>query len=171
MKQKNLWVLCGIPGSGKSTWCEKAIKKPGAVRVSRDVIRFAMLEDNEDYFTHEYDVFKEFIRLINESLWDDEVTDVFVDATHLNEKSRNKLLQYIDLKNISLNAVNFIVDLDLAWERNKLREGRSVVPYTAIRNMFNSYRPARKGEKYDYDKVIDIKITKEGATAYDIYDF
>lgn len=171
MKQKNLWVLCGIPGSGKSTWCEKAVKKPGAVRVSRDVIRFAMLEDDEDYFAHEDDVFREFIRIINEHLWNDDVTDVFVDATHLNENSRNKLLRNIDLKNVSLNAINFIVDLDLAWQRNKLREGRSVVPFTVIRNMFNSYRPARKGEKYDYDKVIDIKVTKEGETAYDIYDF
>ena len=171
MKQKNLWLLCGIPGSGKSTWCGRAMKKPGAVRVSRDVIRFALLDEGDDYFAHEGDVYREFVRAINESLWDNSVTDVFVDATHLNENSRNKLLKNIDLKDVNINAVNFIIDLDLAWERNKLRDGRAVVPYVAMRNMFNSYRPARKGEKFDYNKVIDIKVTKEGETAYDIYDF
>lgn len=171
MKQKNLWLLCGIPGSGKSTWCAKAIKKSGAVRVSRDVVRFAMLEDNEDYFAHEDDVFKEFVRLINENIWDNDVTDIFVDATHLNERSRNKLLHNINLTGVTLNAINFIIDFELACERNDLREGRSRVPQGAMQSMFNAYRPARKGEKYDYNKVIDMKITKEGVIAYDIYDF
>lgn len=171
MKQKNLWVLCGIPGSGKSTWCAKAVKKPGAVRVSRDAIRFAMLEDGDEYFSHENDVFREFVRSINDKLNDKDVTDVFVDATHLNENSRSKLLHKVNLKNVSLNAINFIIDFDLACERNNLREGRAVVPSVVIRNMLQRYRPARKGETFNYDKVIDIKVTKEGETAYDIYDF
>lgn len=154
--------MCGVPGSGKSTWCSRAVKKPGAVRISRDVIRFALLEDGEDYFAHEGDVYREFITAINEAIWNDNVTDIFVDATHLNESSRNKLLKNLDLKDVTLNAVNFLIDLDLAQERNCLREGRSVVPYSALCNMFNAYRPARKGEKYDYHSIINLKITKEG---------
>lgn len=157
--------MCGIPGSGKSTWCSKALKKPGAVRVSRDAIRFALLEEGEDYFAHEGDVYREFITAINEAIWNDDVTDILVDATHLNENSRNRLLRNLDLKNVTLNAVNFLIDLDLAWERNNMREGRAVVPYSVIRNMLNSYSPAVKGEKYDYQNIVNLKVTKEGVKA------
>lgn len=163
MSAKNLWIMCGIPGSGKSTWCSEAVKKPGAIRVSRDVIRFNMLEDDEDYFAHEFDVFREFIKQINDGLADEKVEDIFVDATHLNEKSRNKVLdRLINLDGVAINAVNFLIDFDLAWERNSLREGRAVVPYPNLCGMYKTYHPAENGEKYHYDNIINIKITKDG---------
>lgn len=163
MSAKNLWIMCGIPGSGKSTWCSKAAKKPGAIRVSRDVIRFNMLEEDEDYFAHEFDVFREFIKQINEGLVDEKVEDIFVDATHLNEKSRNKVLdRLINLDGVAINVVNFLIDFDLAWERNNLREGLAVVPYGTLCSMNKAFNPARKGEKYNYNNIININVTKDG---------
>ena len=58
MKQKKVWILCGIPGSGKSTWIRKQIAENGGVHCSRDEIRFSLLKDGEDYFAHENEVVK-----------------------------------------------------------------------------------------------------------------
>ena len=47
-----LIMMCGIPGSGKSTWIQncKGFIGNDVVVVSRDAIRFSMLKEGEDYF-------------------------------------------------------------------------------------------------------------------------
>ena len=39
MKQKRVFLICGIPGSGKSTWVRERIAKYGGHHISRDEIR------------------------------------------------------------------------------------------------------------------------------------
>ena len=56
MKQKKVFLMAGIPGSGKSTWIRSKLT-PGAEWISRDNVRFAILTDEDDYFAHEDDVF------------------------------------------------------------------------------------------------------------------
>ena len=58
MKQHILYLMCGCPGSGKSTWAAKNVG-PGDVIISRDQIRFDMLNDGEAYFCKENAVFNE----------------------------------------------------------------------------------------------------------------
>ena len=52
-KKLTLYLMSGIPASGKSTYAHKLAEKTGAVYISRDEIRFSLLKDEEDYFTHE----------------------------------------------------------------------------------------------------------------------
>ncbi|MBQ5851012.1 MAG: AAA family ATPase, partial [Lachnospiraceae bacterium] len=56
MKQKKVWLLVGIPGSGKSTWVNKKLNEleaGSAVVISRDTIRFGLLEQRGgDYFAY-----------------------------------------------------------------------------------------------------------------------
>ena len=47
-----VYLLCGVPASGKSTYCKNNVPKD-AVYVSRDVIRFSMVKPNEPYFSKE----------------------------------------------------------------------------------------------------------------------
>lgn len=54
-----LYVMIGIPGSGKSTWA-KANKKEKDIYVSRDEVRFSLLQDGDEYFSKEKEVLKEF---------------------------------------------------------------------------------------------------------------
>ena len=156
MKQKKVYLLAGIPGSGKSTWIRSKLT-PGAEWISRDNVRFAILTDEDDYFAHEDDVFDTFINYINQTLNKDEIHTIFIDATHLNKRSRDKVLRRVQKDNIEeLNCVCFDVPLETCYTRNNLRSGRSRVPQTAIYNMYQSYRfPDKAVENFDHIIVID----------------
>lgn len=149
--QKNLYVLVGTPGSGKSTWVQK--QNNGTV-ISRDVIRFALLGKDDEYFASENQVFSLYIEAIQRAL--DNGENVFADATHLNEASRNKLLRNLNLNNVQLVAVNFNVPLNVCFERNNQRSGRAKVPESAVRRMFYSKSDPMTDTKIKFNKVIDI---------------
>lgn len=137
MKQKNLYLLAGVPGSGKSTWL-KWHAPDNSIIISRDQIRFSLLQDGEDYFAHESEVYFEFINQINDAL-ENEYSDapIFVDATHLTKASRAKLLKRLFKEDIStLSIYWFDVPLKTCFERNDQRSGLAKVTRKVIRRMF-----------------------------------
>ena len=141
MRRKRLWIMSGIPGSGKSTWVRNKVAKSNdtAVWVSRDLIRFNLLEENDDYFAKENLVYDCFIENIKIWLQDDEVIDVFADATHLSVKGRAELISKIaPFENLEINCIYFDIPLEVALERNEQREGLAKVPRGVIRRMYFS---------------------------------
>lgn len=155
MRQKNLYLLCGPAASGKSTFVNNSLKKIHGTHISRDTVRFSIVSEKEDYFSHEKEVFNEFIRCIKEGLilYD----NVFVDATHLNEKSRNKVLNRLNLDNVNIIPVNFIIPVETCLERNQLRKGRERVPEDVIIRMHKTFVPANFNEKYTYKDILFVK--------------
>jgi predicted kinase len=151
MKQKKIWLLCGIPASGKSSW----VAKQNGYCVSRDAVRFSMVNEDEEYFSKEDAVFKEFIRQINKSIITNENT--YIDATHINEYSRNKVLDKLNLKDVEIYAVNFLTPFNICFERNAKRKGREKVPDKIMYKMKQNFCPASKYEKYKYNKIIEVK--------------
>lgn len=142
MKQKRVWLLSGLPGSGKSTWARQKITENGGVWCSRDEVRFSIVKENEEYFSHEDEVFNTWIKQINKALENSEVEDIYVDATHLNDKSRNKVLNRLT-KNTDIEKITnvlFLTPLETCLERNKQRSGRAVVPEEVIRNMAKTFQ-------------------------------
>lgn len=138
-----LYILCGPSGAGKTTWACKFIEEHynDDIRyVSRDEIRFSIVKENENYFAHEKEVFKKFANTIAQTLVDG--FDVIADATHLNEFSRRKLTQAIDMTitDYEIIYVIFDIDADTCVEHNKEREGRADVPENIIRNMCRDFR-------------------------------
>ena len=162
MKQKNLYLMCGVPGSGKSTWVKERMKihreqEESATCVSRDSIRFLMLKDGEDYFSREDEVFKTFIESINAAI-NSEVEHIYIDATHLSERARNQVLDLLHsiVNGYSIIPVNFIISLETCLNNNEKRIGRAYVPRSVIKRMYTMFTPAKEGEKYSYKEIITI---------------
>ena len=155
MKQKKVFLMSGPPASGKSTWVRSKLL-PGSEWISRDNVRFAIVSEDEEYFSHEDEGFDTFIDYINQYL-DDDVTDtLFIDATHLNEKSRHKTLSRVHREKITqLNSVCFSTSVAECCLRNYYREGRERVPDSVIRNMFESYKLPTAKEGFDHVYVVD----------------
>lgn len=154
-----LYILCGPSGCGKSTWAYKYMYEnidKNIRYVSRDEIRYSMLKDGEDYFSHEKEVFKKFVSTIRQTLIDG--FDCIADATHLNEFSRRKLTQAIDMlyTDYQIIYVNFGANADICIEHNKNREGRANVPETVIRNMCRSFRAPSLDEDERAKEIIEI---------------
>lgn len=132
-----IYMVCGIPGAGKSTW----LKNHGnGLIVSRDEIRFKMLDEDDEYFDKEKEVFEEFINSIQTIININHKGRIFIDATHLNPISRKKVLSKLKLKRGNeLYAIYFDVPLDICLERNNKRTGRSYVPEDVIVDMYNNF--------------------------------
>lgn len=160
---KNLFVLVGVSGSGKSTLAKKMAEELGASAkiISRDEVRFSMVAEDEEYFSKENEVFKEFIRQIKESLNTNQNT--IVDATHLNCGSRTKLLRAIgtDLEGAVVYAVVVLNDLETILKQNDERKGRAFVPHSVIRRMYITFEAPTLDEGFK-----EIMFYKNGELEY-----
>lgn len=137
--------MSGLPGSGKTTWIKKQLSKKGGFWCSRDIVRFSIVKEDEPYFEHEDEVFNAWIAQICEALANPMVEDIYIDATHLNDRSREKTLSRLPKDNINkITNVVFDVPIEVCLERNSKRTGRELVPDSAIRNMAKSFRMPKK---------------------------
>lgn len=155
----SLFMICGCPGSGKTTWVQDQIKntKYDTAWVSRDVIRFSMVAEDEEYFSKEDDVFRIFCETIQKEL--DAGKVVFADATHLNEKSRNRTLDRLNLNGVEVNMVNFNLPVEVCLKQNENRKGtRAYVPRSVIRRMHAQYVEPNNNEKYPYTHILNVTM-------------
>ena len=139
MNKGILYISCGVPGSGKSTFLKKNVGKNEAI-ISRDEIRFSLLKEGEEYFSHEDEVFKHFVNIITEHI--NAGINTYADATHLNSSSRAKLTDALleaGCQPKDVQAILFDVPIDICLERNEKRKGtKAYVPREVIRRMYES---------------------------------
>lgn len=151
MINKVFIVMCGVPGSGKSTWAKRFLNEHKKTKlVSRDEIRFAMVKEDEPYFSKEKQVYSEFIKQIKEGLKDENIHTVIADATHLNISSRKKLFNSLGEKifeDVIVVCRYFDIGVENCIKFNELRKGtRAYVPEDAIRNMADAFSIPTKEE-------------------------
>lgn len=156
--KSTLFLMVGIPGSGKSTWIANQIDSLEQEQykvISRDEIRFAMLKPGEDYFLHENAVFAQFIKSINDAIAN-KVQYIFIDATHISPGSRAKVLQRVrEPASTSLVVEVFNTPLETCLERNSKRTGLANVPAASIKSMARGFSHPTMEEftKYHFSSV------------------
>lgn len=151
MKKGKLIMLVGAPGCGKSTWR----KNSNILYVSRDEIRFSLLKEGEEYFSHEPTVYDIYCRLLAKYL--NEGKEVIADSTNLTEKARKVLIEKINKYcevEYAKEAVFFKVPLKICLERNEKRVGREHVPSHRLINMY--YAIEKPTEEEGFEKVNEI---------------
>ena len=158
---KTLYLMCGVPGSGKTYYAKNHLVPHAHYSyVSRDAIRFDVVEEDEDYFSHEKEVFRLFVAEIVHDLKNPIIDCVVADATHINWASRKKLINAIGKElplDNQLNIVPIVVSTDLltCLERNTEREGRAVVPNKVIMDMYDRFQYPTK-DPFNYDGIMYV---------------
>lgn len=152
--KKHLYLMMGVPGSGKSTYV-KNILKYGDIYVSRDEIRYSLLTEEDDYFAKENEVIKLFIQTIDEALVNEDYQgNVYADATHLSPKGRAQVLNQLKNKD-KVSVIYLDIPLNIILKRNAQREGRAFVPENVVHRMYNSIILPTKEEGIEKLIIID----------------
>ena len=132
-----LYVMCGCPGSGKTTWAKKNL--PQAIYVSTDEIRMELFGTYEPGLD-EKAVFQQFYGRIRQALR--EGHDVVADATNLTKTRRKKALDCLSEQDEAVAvvlytplsvAVVLYTPLSVALQRNASRDRQ--VPESAVQRM------------------------------------
>lgn len=161
-------LMCGVPGSGKSTWISRYLNDK-SIWISRDEIRKSFVGENvnnANYFSHEDEVFSEFIKTINQAIADG-YEHIYIDATHISVPSRAKVLNRIQVKeDTALILEVFETPLEECLKRNETRTGFARVPDSAIQSMWRGFQRPRLNEfegKYKFKRIsICEHFCKEG---------
>ena len=149
----NLYMLIGLPGSGKSTYAETLMEKhPDALYLSSDKIREELYGD-ESIQGNPQEVFGNLHHKMRKALGNN--IDVIYDATNLSRKNRKKAVEIAKSANPTTIVHYIVVDtpLDECLCRNANRERK--VPENVIVRMSEQFNFPQSDEGFS-----DIEIIK-----------
>lgn len=167
--KKKLIVMMGPPASGKSTITKLIAENHNKVCViSRDTIRFALLQEGEDYFAHEDEVVETFYSRINEALRNSDYDIVIADQTNVTLRARSEFWAKVSIpSNVEVLGIWVEIPKEVAISRNKNRTGRACVPDSVIKNMYaHSRKPDSKIDWFDRVITIDNTCNAEKVRKY-----
>lgn len=142
-----LYVLVGVPGSGKSTTVKKLqSSNPDTVVVCPDEYR-KKLGGTYNYFKQDKSIWGNLCPTdVNDAL--SKGKNVIFDATNVSEKRRKSILQWAKVPTKKI-AVVADVDVATAKKQNKMRDPDKVVPDHVIDNMAKSFTYPTESEGFD----------------------
>lgn len=143
---QRLILLCGLPGSGKSTW----LAQQGLAALSSDAVRQWLADDATDQSINAR-VFGTLRFLVRQRLAIGRAT-TYVDATHLSPGERQPYLEIGKAYGCAVEAVWFDVPLDACQRRNLSRERQ--VPPDAIERMALRFTPPTTEEGFSAILVV-----------------
>ena len=156
---KRLVLLCGVAGSGKSTYIKLNNPYKDAHILECDVYRKRVTGSYrimpKDTYKEVYDVV---IRDANKLCEENENIDVIIDSTFLTKARRNyfveKLPGFDSYELIILHTSDPAINL----KKNKLREEEKWVPEKTILEMWHSYEEPDEEEKKFYNLINIIEV-------------
>lgn len=153
------YMLCGLPGSGKSYYAREKAQSNDVI-VSSDSIREELYGDASIQENPAL-IFSTMFQRTRAALWMGR--NVFYDATNINSKRRINLLKQLkkDCPGVHYICVIIATPIDVCHERNGERE--RVVPFHVIDRMLRQFEMPYEGEGWD-----EILIHYNYASNYDI---
>ena len=156
---KTLYILVGIPGSGKSTWAKKNVND-NTVIISSDEIRKELFGFEDQ--THQDKVFSTMHKRVKDYAM--KGYSIIYDATNISRKRRVALAQEMRKHFDKIIPVVFVCPIKELLNRNITRQERHL-PEDKLRQMIKTIEiPTIYEYKYD-----DIKYIYTGVE--EVYDF
>lgn len=151
MNMNYLFLLVGLPASGKSTYCKQYKNVREVVVLSSDEIREELLNDINDQTNNKL-VFDTLHKRAKAALKDGKI--VIYDATSLTKTIRKNIIDELKDYTKSIQCIYFNTPLKECIKRNKMRDKK--VPKKVIKRM------AKKLEKPSFDEGFDIIFLENG---------
>jgi predicted kinase len=144
-----VYVLVGVPGSGKSTWAESQIWASHCVHISSDhLIEEEALRQGKTY----NDVFKDYVNTAISLMLEQVIAardtgkDIIWDQTSVSVKSRKKKFQMLpDYEHI---AVVFDTPSRDELERRLASRPGKNIPWEVVNSMINNFEMPNEEEGY-----------------------
>ena len=152
MQNNKVYVMVGIPASGKSSIAKKVAEDNNAVILSSDAIR-AELYGDESVQGDPAEVFGLLYRRAYENLVMNK--NVIIDATNVSCKTRRNIMNKFRNLDVKFIAVYCDISLDEALKRNSERSRN--VPYFVIQRMYNQLVEPSYDEGFDNIIIYNMK--------------
>lgn len=153
----NLYVMCGLPGSGKSLWAQNYIKyNSNTIIICKDKIREMI--SGRYVFSYETEGFvKEIVEAIYqiESFLSGSV-NVIIDETHITYKKRKRVLDYFKYSTKKVCVYCSAQKGNLKRRMNDSRGYSTKEWNRVIENMKDSFEIPTLNE--GFDEIIEVKI-------------
>jgi predicted kinase len=154
---KRLFVMVGLPGSGKSTKAWQWVQSNDFAYVSRDNVREML---GMEYSTQAENVIKRMVCCLIEAAFLRNET-VIVDATHLTEKSRRYMIELAKRYKARPIAIVMNTSYETCFLRNSKRN-YGKVPTGAMRNLAETATMPKKEEGFSKIYVYNEFKGEEG---------
>lgn len=149
-----MYILSGLPASGKTTYMDYLRKESDFVVVSPDTIRYEIFNTQFDK-TVEPMVWFTANAMAKLILF--QGFNVVIDATNTTVYRRKGWIELAKEMGAETNSVYFNVPLEEVLKRNRERDPDEIVPDEAIERMDREFEIPTKDEGFDFMGEIDLQ--------------
>ena len=149
-QKPKLIILVGIPGSGKSTYANKYLRKKNTLVLSSDSIRKQVFGDANAQYNNKL-IFSILFKRARSKL--KQGLNVVIDATNISSSIRKETLSYfadLDLQKIA-TVFNAPIEVCISRDKNRTRSAGEQV----VLKLAGKYEPPTTEEGFDEIKIIN----------------